>query len=130
MKKQTKKKQNLIALMPADPELAKLEDQSEVLSTMAIVPDLAKKIEAVGEGYAKLQGKFFRNQQRNDIKAGNSAQNMIEDSESSASSDEDDMEELKEGDTNVKDTENKRKKKTKEQIEKEALEMGDLYGLL
>ena len=39
---------------------------------------------------------------------------MIEDSESSASSDEDDMEELKEGDTNVKDTENKRKKKTKE----------------
>ena len=43
-----------MALMPADPELAKLEDQSEVLSTIAIVPDLAKKIEAVGEGYVKL----------------------------------------------------------------------------
>ena len=55
---------------------------------------------------------------------------MVEDSEDSVDSEQEDIEELKEGDTNVKDTENKRKKKTKEQIEKEALELGDLYGLL
>ena len=71
----------------------------------------------------------MRNQQRNEFNDG-SAQNKIEDSEDSAASEEEENEELKDGDTNVQDTENKRKKKTREQIEKEALEMGDLYGLL
>jgi hypothetical protein len=37
---------------------------------MATVPELAKKIEAVGEAYAKLQRKFMRNQQRNDYNGG------------------------------------------------------------
>ena len=52
IKKQTKKNQKMVrtlkSLMPADPKLAKQNGQSQVLSTMATVPELAKKIEAVG----------------------------------------------------------------------------------
>ena len=76
MKKQAKKSPTLIfglkSLMPADPKLAKEKNQSKVLSTskVATAPDLARKIEAVGEAYAKLQGKFMRNQQRKENKGG------------------------------------------------------------
>ena len=44
----------ILSLMPADPTLAALEDQGKVFNTMAIVSDLAKKIEPVGEAYAKI----------------------------------------------------------------------------
>lgn len=64
------------ALLPADPALAKLDGQSQILKTMSIVPELARKIEPVGKAYALLQGKFMRNQQRKDNKE-------IEDSEES-----------------------------------------------
>jgi len=57
----------------------------------------------------------------------------VEDSEGSEEPEEseEEEEELKDGeDGDNQDTEKKRKKKTKAAIEKEALEMGDLYALL
>jgi len=41
----------MLALPPADPSLS---TEGEVVSSFAIVSDLAKKIEQVGNGYAKL----------------------------------------------------------------------------
>jgi hypothetical protein len=117
MKKQTKKSPTLIfglkSLMPADPKLAKEKNQSKVLSTskVATAPELARKIEAVGEAYAKLQGKFMRNQQRKENKGG------IEDSEDSAA--DEDNEEVE-----VLD------KKAIAKRMAEALENNDYYGLL
>jgi len=40
-----------LCLMPADPRISK---NGMVMDSMAIVPELAKKIEPVGEAYAKL----------------------------------------------------------------------------
>ena len=80
---------------------------------MAIVSELAKKIEPVGEAYAKLQGKFLRNQQRNDIKSGTweytdkgGKKLVVEDSEQSGESDEEEEseEEKEEGDGDHGDT--------------------------
>jgi hypothetical protein len=50
----TIKPKTILSLMPADPTLAALEGQRKVLDTIAIVSDLAKKIEPVGEAYAKI----------------------------------------------------------------------------
>ena len=54
-------RKKMLALPPADPSLS---STGEVVSSFAIVADLAKKIEPVGKGYAKLQGKVLRSKQR------------------------------------------------------------------
>jgi hypothetical protein len=59
---------------------------------------------------------------------GNGGSDVVEDSEQSE--EEEQEEEIDEEAAGHQDTENKRKKKSKAAIEKEALEMGDLYGLL
>lgn len=56
--KKQKPRRNLLALPPSDGA------DSEVLATFTLVPDMAKKIEAVGEKHMKLQGKFYRAAQR------------------------------------------------------------------
>lgn len=57
-KRKQKIKSNLLALPPSD------GSESEVIATFTLVPEMAKKIEAVGETHLKLQGKFFRAAQR------------------------------------------------------------------
>lgn len=49
---------NLLALPMSDGA------DAEVLGTFAIVPDLAKQVEAAGHTHIKLQGKFYRAAQR------------------------------------------------------------------
>jgi hypothetical protein len=46
----------MFALMPSDVSII----ENEVIKSFSLVPQLAKKIEPVGQAYAKLQGKFMR----------------------------------------------------------------------
>jgi len=59
--KKTVKKCRILALPLAD---STLSQEGVVTSTFNIVSELARKIEPVGNAYAKLQGKFMRNTQR------------------------------------------------------------------
>ena len=54
----------ILALPSAD---LSLSNDGEVVSKFNIVEALGKKIEPVGKGYAKLQGKFLRDAQRKQI---------------------------------------------------------------
>ena len=58
----------LLCLPPIDPEFVGKPPQ--IIDSFAIVPDLSKKIENCGQGYAKLQGKFMRAKQRQDVADG------------------------------------------------------------
>ena len=120
-KKGTKKAAPKIkALMPADPSVK----SPTVIAPMCFT-HVQKKIEQVGSGYEALKMRHHRMNER--IEKGASAQ--FTDSESDV-----DEEETKEGGRsrgNSQDqTEKKRHKKTKEDVEREALEKGDLYGVL
>ena len=79
----------MLALPPADPSLSAV---GEVVAPFAMVSDLAKKIEPVGKFYAKLQGKFLRSQQRQQIAEGNETDKrgrkiVVEDSDDGDSND-------------------------------------------
>lgn len=136
----------VLALPPIPDEM--LGQEAEVLSSFAIVPEIAKRIENVGKAYARLQGKVLRAQQRAQIAEGKDKDKkgrkiVVADSsddeavagkrskeeeekarceESPEGNMESDEDELKYG--------NKRKKRTKEDIEREALLLEDLYGTL
>jgi DnaJ homolog subfamily C member 2 len=115
----SKNKRQLLALPPSEPNL----HSPQVISTFSLVPDLAKKIEPVGKFYAQLQYRVknnleeidHRKAREEDKNAQDEGQNEIDDAEA---------------DANAKDYEKKRKKRTKDDIEREALLMGDLYATL
>lgn len=118
----------LLCLPPIDPDF--VGKPPKIMDSFAIVSDLSKKIENVGQGYAKLQGKFFRAHQRKNIADGKDTDKkgkkiVVEDSEESE-------EEKKsgEGEGDEEDYSKKRKKRTKEDIQREALLMEDLYATL
>lgn len=99
--------------------------EPEIYEKVSIGPQ--KEIEPVGKSYAKLQAKYHRAALRKQIAEGNDTDKkgkkiVVEDS------DEEEKDEFTEGQT--KDFEKKRKKKTKEEIEKEALLMENLYATL
>jgi preprotein translocase subunit Sec63 len=113
-----------LMLGPADPSL---KEEGSILSTFAMV---SKKIEAVGKGYAKLQAKVLKYEQRQLNADGTEKVDENGRKFGAESSDEDEQESpeaLEEGDS--ADFESKRKKKSKAEIEKEALDC-DMYALL
>lgn len=132
-KRTQKTRANLLALPPSD------GSATEVVATFTLVPDLAKKIEAVGESHLKLQGKFFRAAQRKLASEGvkdKKGKNIVcEDSE-------EEVEEQKSGSDNADGAENgdvdgegneqdySKKKRTKEDIDRDAANMEDYYAAL
>ena len=87
-----------------------------VLSKFTMVPSMAKKIEPVGKFYAKLQDRVV---------------NGIPVQEESTSADEaSPVSEKDQENPEEKSGDYSKKKRTKEQIEKEALEMDNLYAYL
>jgi hypothetical protein len=113
-----------LMLGPADPSV---KEEGSILSTFSMV---SKKIEAVGKGYAKLQVKVMKYEQRQLNADGTEKVDENGRKINAESSDEDEQESpeaLEEGDS--ANFESKRKKKSKEEIEKEALDC-DMYALL
>jgi hypothetical protein len=88
-------------------------------------PEVKKQIEQVGSGYETLKKKYARLHER--MEKGASAN--FTDSEPEES-EEEVKETVRPRLTSFEETENKRHKKTKDDIEREALEQGDLYGVL
>jgi len=127
---QTKK---LLTLPIADLSLA---PEGQVVNSFNLVEGLCKKVEPVGNGYAKLQGKFMRDAQREQIKKGNTTDAkgkkiVVDDSDDEInSSPEKDGEQKDQEADHREDYEKKRKRKTKTEIEKEALLMENLYEIL
>jgi hypothetical protein len=98
-----------LPLPSSDPTLA----APAVLDTFALVPECARKIEPVGKFYAELQYRIVNNIHKQ------------------TSSDEEDKEEGDaETDAHANDYAKKKKTRTKEDIEKEALLMENLYATL
>lgn len=136
----------VLALPPIPDEM--LGQEAEVLSSFAIVPEIAKRIENVGKAYARLQGKVLRARQRAQIAEGKDkdkkgrkivvADSSDDEAASGKRSKEEEekarCEESPEGNVESDEDElkygNKRKKRTKEDIEREALLLEDLYGTL
>lgn len=115
----------MLALPPSD---TTLKTEGEIFDDYSLGPK--KSIEPVGKSYAKLQGKFHRAMLRQQIAEGKDTDKkgrkiVVEDSDEEEKGE---SQEFSEGQT--KDFEKKRKKKTKEEIEKEALLMDDLYAIL
>ena len=84
-----------------------------------MVPNMQKKIENAGKGYAVLQGKFFRAKQRNDIAAGNDTDKkgrkiQVADSESEDEASNESPEKKEEKDGEDDKYAGKSKKKTKD----------------
>lgn len=109
--------------MPADPNL----EEPTVVSPLSFTK-MQKQIEQVGQGYESLKKKYAYLEEK--MQKGASAK--FSDSEHSASDRENSDEETKGDATNAQqeDYEKKRKRKTREDIEREALAKGDLYALL
>jgi hypothetical protein len=119
-RKVTKK---LRALPPSD------GSEDEVLGSFAIVSELSRTIEPAGHPYARLQGKFFRAEHRKLAADGGRDSKIAESDESEDPEDEkavaDSAEKAKETDYGKK-----RKTRTKEEIQKQALLMENLYAAL
>jgi hypothetical protein len=109
--------------MAADPSL----EEPLVVSPLSFTK-IQKQIEQVGSGYEQLKKKYADLEEK--IKKGASAK--FSDSEHSVSDVENSDEETKGAapDAHQEDYEKKRKRKTREDIEREALAKGDLYALL
>jgi hypothetical protein len=88
-------------------------------------PEIKKQIEQVGSGYETLKKKYARLHER--MEKGASAN--FTDSEPEED-EEEEKEQARPRVTSFEDFEKKRHRKTKDDIEKEALEQGDLYGVL
>jgi hypothetical protein len=119
--------------------------QPTVLDAFSLVPELARRIENAGHAYARLQGKVVRASQRAQAGQGNGKgkkghEMVVPDSSdddgpfSKAEEEKQRHEDSPEGKAEPDEDElkygNKRKKKTKEDIEREALLLEDLYGTL
>jgi hypothetical protein len=113
----------LKALMAADPNL----NGPEVLDKMW-GSEVQKKIEQVGSGYENLKKRHARMEERNKNGAFRAHFSSDEEPEEEKLN----LEEETKGRERASsgDYEKKRKKKTREDIEREALEKGDLYGVL
>jgi len=116
---QSNKPKKILALPGADVSLG---PNGEVVDSFNLVTDICKKIEPVGNGYAKLQGKFMRDAQRQQIKDGNTTDSkgkkiVVNDSDDDiVESPEKDSEQKHQENDHKEDYEKKRKKKTKEEI--------------
>jgi hypothetical protein len=114
------------ALMPADPELK----EPTVYSPLCLT-EKVKRVEQVGTFYEDLKKRYARMWARVE-KSGASARftdsEPSDDEETKKAKEEEESKDVGEGNTD--DYEKKRRKRTKEDIEREALEKGDLYALL
>ena len=134
-----------LALPPIPDDM--LGQEPVVLDAFSMVPEMAKRIENAGRAYARLQGKLMRANQRAQIAQGkdrgkNGRKIVVADSsddeqvngfskvEEEKQRHEDSPENEREMDEDELKYGNKRKKKTKEDIEREALLLEDLYGTL
>lgn len=103
---------------------------------MTMVPDIHKKIEQAGSKYEKLKkqiAKFRGKEEIKEMKKAANKKNGKEEVELESSSSESEEEEVKAKDESAshkEDWEKKRKHRTKEEIEREALLVGDLYAML
>ena len=120
------------AIGPSDAELG---EDKEVIMPSAMPEESVKRIEQVGKAYETLKRKYARLAERmaEGLPAcfeSDESQDEEEKKEgASGGSDEADEEEDKAQEARREEFEKKRKQKTKEQIEREALE-GNLYGAL
>lgn len=110
-----------MALMPSD------NSEPKVLSQWAFPEGSVKRIEQVGSGYERLKKKYAELWER--VKKGASAHFESDEETKGEQKNSDEDDEVGVDSKAREEFEKKRKKKTKEQIEKEALE-GNLYGIL
>jgi hypothetical protein len=110
------------------------ENASEIVSACAVGAEgFQKRLEQVGSAYEKLKVRVHKLAERAALKqkqAANGLHHHVDDSSSESEEEtKDSSPDTKDGDFN-QDWEKKRKRRTKEDIEKEALLMGDLYAIL
>jgi hypothetical protein len=111
------------ALGPSDPALK----DAVVIKSFSLVAEFAKKIEPAGHGYANLQDRVVNFQKYIDIE---------EEEKKKANAAKEEVKEVEEEDEEVDEErdaqyEGKKKvKKTREQIDREALEKDNLYDIL
>ena len=87
-----------------------------------MVPDITRGIEQVGSAYEKLKVRIAKQVAKQEERKGGK--------ESSSSSDEEEEEKGAAEEEQNEEWKKKRHRRTKEDIEKEVLLMGDLYGIL
>ena len=102
------------------------ENAIQIVDTFSMCDSIHKQIEQVGSAYEKLKVRIHKQKERHQNHAHTHLNGVVSDSGSDSSQEEE--EEVK-GD-HKEDWEKKRKKRTKEEIEKECLLMGDLYAIL
>ena len=123
----------MLTLPSLDLALIAAGKTSEVISSFTMVPAIQKRLEPVGAAYEKVKAKVHKqvtkfesaNKRREESLASGKAHK--EDSESEASEEEVDKSPVE---ANSDQYEKKRHRRTREEIEKEVLLMGDLYSIL
>jgi len=103
----------------------------KVLSAFVLHPEYNRSLEQVGSAYERLKVKVAKQQSRFEEAQKKRNANSAHHESSSSSSDEEEEEKGGAGEEEKSDEwKKKRHKRTKEDIEKEVLLMGDLYGIL
>lgn len=105
------------------------ENASEVLSSITSYADYKRQIEQVGSAYEKLKVRVSKHFAREEERKKHGHKHGLHADTESESSEEEEQEAKKDDGFN-QDWERKRKRRTKDDIEREALLMGDLYAVL
>jgi DnaJ domain len=110
-----------------------LGPKGTIFAPLSIVSDLARSIEQVGSAYEKLKVKVAKQvlKQEEADKRRKANPTQVESSSDSSEESEDEVKgAAEEGEQKKGEWEKKRHKRTKEDIEREVLLMGDLYAIL